>query len=72
MANDDLHSLSFNLPSSIGSTTRILILFPYDYEVLALHFEDYVLGIEEHGSTIWHAIDEETYKYLVTKKKVKT
>ncbi|KAI3499728.1 hypothetical protein L1887_35537 [Cichorium endivia] len=53
MAHDDPHSQSFNLSSNIGSTTRISILFTNDYEVWALHFEDYVLGIEEHGSTIW-------------------
>lgn len=72
MANDDLHSLSFNLPSSIGSTSRIPILVIEDYEVWALHFENYILGIEEHGSTIWHAMTTETYKYSLTKKEVKT
>ena len=55
MANDDLHSLSH-------STTRILILFPEDYEVWALHFEDYILGIKEHGSSIWHGMTIETCK----------
>ena len=52
MAYEDLHSLSFNLSSNIGSMKRITILFPDDYEFWALHFEDYVLGIEEHGSII--------------------
>lgn len=33
MSKEDSHSTSFNLPSSIGSTTRILILIPNDYEV---------------------------------------
>ena len=60
--NDDPHSLTFNLPSSIGSTARIPILFPEDYEVWTLHFEDYVLGIDTHGSRICHAMTSETYK----------
>ncbi|KAI3510498.1 hypothetical protein L1887_17545 [Cichorium endivia] len=72
MAHDDLHSQSFNLSSSIGSTTRIPILFINDYEVWALHFEDYVLGIEEHGSTIWQAITVETFAHTTTMKVIKT
>jgi len=70
--NDDPHSLSFNLSSSIGSTNRIPILFSNDYEFWALHFEDYVLGIEDTGSSIWHSITEGTYGHTVTKKVVKT
>lgn len=70
--NDDPHSVSFNLSSSIGSTNRIPILFPADYEVWALHFEDYVLGIEDAGSSIWHSITESTYEHSETKKVVKT
>lgn len=66
------HSFFFNLPSSIGSITRIHILFPEDYEVWAFHFEDYVLGIETRGSSIWHAIIEETYKHSKTKAEIKT
>ncbi|XP_052626862.1 uncharacterized protein LOC128133449 [Lactuca sativa] len=72
MAHKDPHSLSFNLSSSIGSTIRIPILFPNDYEVWALHFEDYVLGLEDYGSTIWHAITQETYKHMDTKMQIKT
>ena len=72
MPNDNPHSLLFNLPSAIGSKTRIPILFPEDYEVWALHFADYVLGIEEHGSNIWHAMMVETYKYSGTKKEIKS
>ncbi|XP_023760202.1 uncharacterized protein LOC111908619 [Lactuca sativa] len=49
MQLEDLNTLSFNLSSSIGSTPRIPILFPQDYEVWVLHFEDYVLGLEDHG-----------------------
>nr|KAJ0224580.1 hypothetical protein LSAT_V11C100011640 [Lactuca sativa] len=68
----DPHALSFNLSSSIGSTTKIPILFPEDYEAWALHFEDYVLGIIEHGSTIWQTITQETFTYLVTIQAIKT
>ena len=72
MANEDIHSFSFNLPSSIGSKTWIHIVFPEDYEFWDLHFEGYVLGIEEHGSSIWHAMSIETYQYSETNKEVKT
>ena len=72
MSKDDLYSFSFNLPSSIGSTTRIPILFLEDYEFQALHFEDYVLGTETHGSSIWHAMTVETYKYFINREEVKT
>lgn len=72
MANKDPHSLSFNLSSSIGFTTRIPILFRQDYEVWVLHFEDYVLQIEEHGATILHSITEETFKYFGTRQTIKT
>jgi len=72
MSHDDPHSLSFNLSSSVGSTNWIPILFPNDYEVWALHFEDYVLGIDDIGSSIWHSITEGTYEHTETKKVVKT
>lgn len=72
MTDEDPHSLSFNLLSSIGCTTRILILFPEDYEVWALHFEDYVLGIEEHRATIWQAMTQDTYSHTGTRKVIKT
>lgn len=52
MSKEDSHSISFDLHGAIGSTNRILIFFPKDYEVWALHFEDYVLGIETRGSSI--------------------
>ena len=72
MQQEDPHSLSFNLYSNIGSTTRIPILFPRDYEVWALHFEDYVLGIEEHGATIWQAMTQETFSHTCTRRLIKT
>ena len=71
MLNEDPHSLSFNLSSIIGSTTRIPILFPQDYKVWALHFEDYVLGIEEHGSTIWQAMTQDTFSHTTTRRVIK-
>ncbi|KAL7587596.1 hypothetical protein Lser_V15G40912 [Lactuca serriola] len=72
MQNKDPHSLSFNLSSSMGSTTRIPILFLQDYEVRALHFEGYVISIEEHGSTIWQAMIHETFSYTTTRRVIKT
>ncbi|CAI9294739.1 unnamed protein product [Lactuca saligna] len=45
---------------------KIPILFPRDYEVWALHFDDYVLGIEEHGLTIWQAMIQETLSHTAT------
>lgn len=72
MSKEDSHSISFNLHGSIGSTTQIPIPFPQDYRILALDFEDYVFGIENHGSSIWHAITKEPLKYLKTKEVVTT
>ena len=46
MSKEDSHSVTFNVPSNIGSTLSILILFPEDYKFWVLHFENYVLGIE--------------------------
>ena len=72
MTHEDPHSLSFNLLSNIGCTTRIPILFPEDYEVWALHFEDYVLGIEEHRTTIWPTMTQETNSHTGTRKLIKS
>lgn len=72
MANEDPHALLFNLSSSIGSITRIPIIFPQDYDVLGLYFDDYVLGIKEHGALVWHSITEETFSYSGTRQKIKT
>lgn len=63
---------SFNLRNRIGSTTRIPILFPKDYEVWIQHFEYYIYRIEAHGSSIWNAIMKESYKYSKTKEVFKT
>ena len=72
MQHVDHHTQSFNLSSCIGLTTKIPCLFPQDYEVWALHFEDCVLGIEEHSSTIWHAMTAETYSHTATNTVIKT
>ena len=72
MSKEDSHSISFDLHGAIGSTNRILIFFPKDYEVWALHFEDYVLGIETRGSSIQHAIDVGPYIVAKTQEVVKS
>lgn len=64
----DSHVNSINLSSGIRSTTRIPILFSNDYEVWALHFEDYVLGLEDHSSLIWDAITKEMFAHSGTKR----
>ena len=64
--NDGSHINSINLSSSIGSTTRIPIMFPNDYEVWALNFEDYVLGLEDNGYLIWEAITVQTFTHTGT------
>lgn len=71
MNPEDPYTLSFNLSSSIGSTTMIPIIFPQDYEVWALHFEDYILGLEEHGTLIWETMTVETFMYSGTRKSLR-
>ena len=72
MAREDPHALAFNLSSSLGSTTRIPILFPNDYEVWALHFEDYVLGLEENNSLVWESITVAPFSHIASNTTVKT
>ena len=72
MQSDDSHVNSINLLSSIVSTTRIPILFPSDYEVWALNFGDYVLGLEDNGSLIWDVITKEAFAHTGTKRVIKT
>ena len=72
MKLEDPHTLSFNISSSSGSTTGILILFPQESEVWALHFEDYVLGLEGHATFIWDAIMKETITHTTTRKLIIT
>lgn len=54
MSKIDLSNVNF--PSSIDSNTRIPILFLEDYEVWAMHFEDYITGIEDVGTYLWQSI----------------
>lgn len=72
MSKDDSHSISFKLPSSIGSTSRIPIMYPKDYEVWVMHFEDYVSSIKNHCSSIWHVITKGRYQCLEANKPIKT
>ena len=45
----------FNLANSIGSNSRVPTLFPEDYEVWALHMEDYLQGLD-NGYLIWKSV----------------
>jgi hypothetical protein len=72
MAQDDPHSVGYNLINSIGSTNRIPILYPNDFEMWILHMEDYVLGSDSHGSTIWHAMTIGPYQHAATRSTIKT
>ena len=59
----DNHTL-FNLPNSIGSSTRVPTLFPEDYEVWALHMEDY-LQVLVDGYQIWKSVILGPYTFNV-------
>ena len=72
MYSDDSHVNSINLSSDIGSTTRISILFPCEYEVWALHFEDYVLSLEENGYLIWDAITVGAFVHTGSRREIRT
>ena len=72
MQHDDSHINSINLSSSIGSTTRIPILFPNEYEVWALHFEDYVLDLGDNDYLIWEAITLGAFVHTANKRVIKT
>ena len=45
----------FNLANSIGSSSKVPTLFPDDYEIWALHMEDYLQGLE-NGYLIWKSV----------------
>ena len=72
MKPDDSSFNSINISSGMGSTTRIPILFPDDYEVWALHFKGYMLGLEYNGSLICDAIIKEMFAHTSTRKVIKT
>ena len=69
---DDSQTNPINISNSIGSTTRIPILYTQDYEVWTHHFEDYVIGPEDNGYLIWEAITVGPFAYSSTSKIVKT
>ena len=72
MSMDDSQSNPINISNSIGSTTRIPILYTQDYEVWMHHFEDYVIGSEDNGYLIWEAITVGPFAHSSTSKIVKT
>ena len=52
----------FNLANSIGSNSRVPTLFPEDYEIWALHMEDYLLGLE-NGYMIWKSVTQGPHSF---------
>ncbi|TLX65709.1 hypothetical protein E9993_23555, partial [Labilibacter sediminis] len=72
MAQEDSYTQAYSLSNSIGSTTRVPILYPAEYELWALHMEDYVLGIETHGFTIWEAMTVGPFRHAATRRVIKT
>ena len=72
MSHDDSQTNPINISNIIGSTTRIPILYTQDYEVWALHLEDYVIGSEDHGYLIWEAITLGPFVHSGTNTTVKT
>ena len=55
----------FNLANSIGSSSKVPTLFPDDYEIWALHMEDYLLGLE-NGYMIWKSVTKGRHKFPLT------
>ena len=45
----------FNLANSIGSNSKVPTLFLEDYEIWALHMEDYLQGLE-NDYQIWKSV----------------
>ena len=72
MSHDDSQTNPINISNSIGSTTRILILYTHGYEVWALHFEDYVLDSEDNMYLIWVAITLGPFVHFGTSRTIKT
>ena len=52
----------FNLANSIGSSSKVPTLFPDDYEIWALHMEDYLLGLE-NGYLIWKSVSKGPHSF---------
>ncbi|KAL7600855.1 hypothetical protein Lser_V15G25093 [Lactuca serriola] len=72
MSHEDSQTNPINISNSIGSTTRIPILYTQDYEAWAHHFEDYVVGSEDNGYLIWEAIILGPFVHSGTNTTVKT
>lgn len=72
MSKEDIHAISFDLSSTIGSSTRISILFPDDYEFMVSRFEDYISGTKKHGPYIWKSIITRPHKCTKRKEYVLT
>ena len=72
MSHEDSHTNPINISNSIGSTTRVPILYTQDYEVWAHHFEDYVVGSEDNGYLIWEAITRGPFVHSGTNTTVKS
>ncbi|XP_052621843.1 uncharacterized protein LOC128127401 [Lactuca sativa] len=72
MSQDDVQSNPINISNSIGSSTRVPILYMQDYEVWAHHFEDYVIGSDDKEYLIWEAITLGPFVHFGTNTTVKT
>lgn len=70
METEDSYISGFNMSSTIRSNTRFTTLFPDDYEVWVLHFEDYITRIEKHGSYIGKSITVVLHKFMKMKEHV--
>ncbi|KAL4584377.1 hypothetical protein LXL04_008977 [Taraxacum kok-saghyz] len=55
----------FNLANSIGSSSKVPTLFTEDYEIWALHMEDYLLGLE-NGYLIWKSVSKGSHSFPLT------
>ena len=72
MSHDDSQVNPINISNSIGSTTRIPILYTQDYKVWVHHFEDYVIGSEDNGYLIWEAITLGPFVHSRTNRTIKS
>ena len=72
MSHDDSQVNPINISNSIGSTTRVPILYTQDYEVWTHHFEDYVIGSEDNGYLIWEAITMGPFVHSGTNRTIKS
>ena len=54
----------FNLANSIGSSSKVPTMFPEDYELWALHMEDYLQGLE-NGYLIWKSVSTGNHSFPI-------